>query len=271
MALLKLDNITTKFGKRVILDNISMNFEKGSITAITGKSGAGKTTLISIISGLMKPDGGKVLYNDNDILKWGDIRRSRYRNKEIGFVFQFFNLLPDMTSYQNIVYPARVSPFRSDVNTDEMAKELVKYLGIGEIINNYPGTLSGGERQRVAIARAIINKPTMILADEPTGNLDDNSAKGILALFKRMRNEYKMCIIVVTHDIRIVAMADHHYHLSNSRLTKIRKTDSEKIMHSTESAIKLPAKKTVKKSAKKAVTKTNRTVKTPAGTKKKKQ
>lgn len=264
MAILKLEDITTKFGKRVILDKVSLNFERGSITAITGKSGAGKTTLISIISGLMKPDGGKVLFNDKNILKWGDIRRSRYRNKEIGFVFQFFNLLPDMTSYQNIVYPARVSPFRSSVNTDEMAKELVHYLGIEEIINNYPGTLSGGERQRVAIARSIINMPAIILADEPTGNLDDNSARGILTLFKRMRDEYKMCIIVVTHDARIVAMADNHYHLNNSRLSKIKKTDSIKIMQSTETKMKLPAVKTAKKTVAKSS-------KTSAGAKKKKR
>jgi ABC-type lipoprotein export system ATPase subunit len=241
----------------VILDNVSVDFDKGSITAITGKSGAGKTTLLGIISGLMKPDGGTVFFNDKNVFKWGDIRRSRYRNKEIGFVFQFFNLLPDMTSYQNIVYPARLNPFRSEADTDDLAKELIEYLGIHEIIHSYPGTLSGGERQRVAVARAVINRPTMILADEPTGNLDDNSARGIIALFKRLRDEYKMCIVVVTHDIRIVSIADNHFHLSNSRLSKIKRSDSEKIMHSTETVMKFSdrktaEKKTVKKQAKTA-------------------
>jgi ABC-type lipoprotein export system ATPase subunit len=250
MALLKLENILTKFGKRTILDNISLSFERGSITAITGKSGAGKTTLLGIISGLLKPDGGKVFFNNKNILKWGDIRRSRYRNKEIGFVFQFFNLLSDMTSYQNIVYPARVSPFTSNSNYFKMAHELIEYLGIHEIMNNYPGTLSGGERQRVAIARAIINSPTIILADEPTGNLDDNSAKGILRLFKRLRDENKMCLIVVTHDPRIVAFADHHFHLEHGRFSKIKKSAMEKVMKCIEPEMKPLAAEKLKKKAK---------------------
>ncbi|HNX58826.1 MAG TPA: ATP-binding cassette domain-containing protein, partial [Spirochaetota bacterium] len=191
---------------------------------------------------LQNPDRGKVYYKGKNILRWGDIRRSKYRNRVIGFVFQFFNLLPDMTSYQNIVYPARISLFRSGNDIDTSARELIRELGIEEISDNYPTTLSGGERQRVAIARAIINKPKMILADEPTGNLDDHSARQIIALFKKLRDEHGMTIIVVTHDPRIVEMADAQYHLVNAKLTAMKTIRAAKA--GTE-------KKTAKKTAKK--------------------
>ena len=228
MGIIRLENITTAFGKRIILNDISLSFERGTITAITGKSGTGKTTLLGIISGLLKPDKGRVLFNDKNILKWGDIRRSRYRNKEIGFVFQFFNLLPDLTSYQNILYPARVSPFHAGENVEEMAEDLIDYLNIREIIHNSPSTLSGGERQRVAIARAIINNPRIILADEPTGNLDDKSAHNTMALFKRLRDEYNMCLIIVTHDNRIVEMSDSCYLLENGKFDCLKKSKARK-------------------------------------------
>lgn len=220
MSMIEIQNVAMKFGKRPILEDVNMSFEPGTITAITGKSGAGKTTLLGIISGLLRPDHGKVFFEGKNILRWGDFKRSRYRNREIGFVFQFFNLLPDITSYQNIIYPAVVSFFSRAKDIDDEVNELVDQLHIREILHNYPTTLSGGERQRVAIARAIINRPRIILADEPTGNLDDISAKGILALFAKLRDESNMCLIVVTHDPRIVGIADTHYHLENARLVK---------------------------------------------------
>jgi ABC-type lipoprotein export system ATPase subunit len=241
-----LDHITTNFGKRIILDDVTLKFKEKTITAITGKSGAGKTTLLGIISGLQKPNKGKVFYKGKNIIHWGDIRRSKYRNREIGFVFQFFNLLPDMTSYQNIVYPARISLFQSKNDIDKMARELVHLLDIDEIINNYPTTLSGGERQRVAIARAIINRPRLILADEPTGNLDDQSAKGILALFRKLRDEYGMTIIVVTHDSRIMEMSDVQYHLLNGKFSSVKKERGSSRVKKTGVSVK---RKTVKKAS----------------------
>ena len=249
MAMIEIQHVSMAFGKRAILDDVNLSLEPGTITAITGKSGAGKTTLLGIISGLLKPDSGKVLFEGKNILKWGDFKRSRYRNKEIGFVFQFFNLLPDITSYQNIIYPAVVSFFAKTKDIDAEVNALVEQLNIGEIIHNYPTTLSGGERQRVAIARAIINKPRIILADEPTGNLDDLSARGILALFKKLRDEHDICLIVVTHDPRIVALADAHYHLEDSRLVKKKDVPPVPVAEKTAARRFAAGKKAANKSA----------------------
>nr|HPO45751.1 ABC transporter ATP-binding protein [Spirochaetota bacterium] len=192
--LLSVEGVSASFGKRRVLDEVSFAVDSSSIVAITGRSGAGKTTLLGIISGLMKPERGRIVYRGQNILRWGDFRRSRFRNREIGFVFQFFNLLPDMTSYQNIIYPAIISPTSRSLK--DKVDYLVEYLGLEKILHQYPATLSGGERQRVAIARAIINSPRIILADEPTGNLDERSTVDIINLFKTLRDENGMAIII---------------------------------------------------------------------------
>ncbi|HOF32427.1 MAG TPA: ABC transporter ATP-binding protein [Spirochaetota bacterium] len=234
--LLSVENINLKFGKRIILNNVSFKADTGKIIAITGKSGCGKTTLLGIVSGLLNPDSGKVFYNNKNILRWGDFRKSHFRNKEIGFVFQFFNLMPDMSSYQNIIFPALIRLFPRNVKKE--LNSLVEYLNIKDIINHYPTTLSGGERQRVAIARAIINKPKMILADEPTGNLDNTTAEDIKNLFIKLKKEENMSLIIVTHDKRLVEIADEHLHLENGILKKQSKQKDTK---------KIKAVKTVKK------------------------
>lgn len=217
--LLSVEKVSLHFGKRKILDNVSLQAEEGRIIALTGKSGSGKTSLLGIISGLLDPDCGKVLYKNRNILKWGDFRRSRFRNREIGFVFQFFNLLPDMTSYQNIRYPTLIKLIPRSV--DREIRQLAESLNISEVLRQKPMTLSGGERQRVAIARAIINHPRLILADEPTGNLDVVTSAEIKNLFVRLKNEERMAIILVTHDQSLIDIADEHYHLENGRLTRV--------------------------------------------------
>mgnify|MGYP001317829658 CR=1 FL=1 len=255
--LLAVENISLNFGKRKILDDVSLEVDEGRIIAITGKSGGGKTSLLGIISGLLDPDAGRVLYKKRNILKWGDFKRSRFRNREIGFVFQFFNLLPDMTSYQNIRYPTLIKFFPG--NVDREIREMAAFLNIEQILHQKPMTLSGGERQRVAIARAIINHPRLILADEPTGNLDVVTAAEIKNLFLNLKNREKMAIILVTHDQTLIEIADEHYHLENGKLQKV--TGKSSVKKTEVSA----------KSAKRAVSKTSNTKNKNGGTKKAEQ
>jgi len=262
--MLKLENVCLSFGKRKILDDVSFDVDKGTIVAITGKSGTGKTTLLGVISGLLKPDKGKVFFNGKNILKWGDIRRSFYRNRKIGFVFQFFNLLPDLTSFENIIYPVTLRIFCRDKKKEVL--KLIEYLNLQHAKNVYPDTLSGGERQRVAIARAIINNPDIILADEPTGNLDDESSDDIRRLFLELKNEQDKIIIIVTHDHELVGIADVHYHLEDGVL--IKKNGHVRVdmpAKKTASSGKITnAKNSVKKDPVKTVTVTAPKKKTPA-------
>ena len=264
--LLNLKNISLSFGKRIILDDVSFNVKKGEIIAITGKSGTGKTSLLGIISGLLKPDRGKVLYQDSDIVNWWDFRKSSFRNKKIGFVFQFFNLLPDLSAYENIRYPSLKRIFPKNVHKEIV--DIAEILGISGILKQKPVTLSGGERQRVAIARAIINGPDLLLADEPTGNLDVLTAVEIKNLFIELKEKRGISIVLVTHDQSLIGISDRHYHLENSRLSLVEKeiekvpvqkkiaASSSKKPSVKAAKTKAEAKTSVKSSAKKAVVKT---------------
>lgn len=263
--LLDLKNISLSFGKRIILDDVSFNVQKGEIIAITGKSGTGKTSLLGIISGLLQPDRGEVLYKDSDILKWRDFKKSDFRNKKIGFVFQFFNLLPDLSAYENIRYPSLKRFFPKDVHKE--ITDIAEILGISSILKQKPVTLSGGERQRVAIARAVINKPALLLADEPTGNLDVVTAVEIKNLFSDLKEKRGISIILVTHDQNLIKIADRQYHLENGRLKLVEKETSRipaqkkgvtsSLKKATVKAVKSKpkAKTLVKPSAKKASSK----------------
>lgn len=228
---IQLDNINVSFGDRNILHGINLKIEPGKIVAVTGKSGTGKSTLLGIISGLLKPDGGTVHFQEQNIFKWGDMKRSRFRNRKMGFVFQFFSLFPELTAYENILYPAILNPFTSKNITGEIG-ELVDFLKIGNIVNQYPSTLSGGERQRVAIARAIINKPLLILADEPTGNLDDETTKDIIELFVRLKEERGITTILATHETHLVQSSDIAYKIEDGLIEKI---DLKKIIRKKKS------------------------------------
>ena len=225
--MLKVINISKNFGKRDILKNITIDINSKSIVAITGKSGTGKSTLLGIISGLMKPDEGKVYFQDKNIFRWGDFRRSRFRNRKIGFVFQFFSLFPELTAYENILYPAILNPFTSKKIYREI-NDLVDLLKINKIVDQYPSTLSGGERQRVAIARAIINNPKLILADEPTGNLDEATTNDIIDLFIRLKNQKDITIIIATHEKKLIKISDVEYSLNGGGLKKIETVKKKK-------------------------------------------
>jgi lipoprotein-releasing system ATP-binding protein len=241
--MMKIENVSMKFGERQILKDVSFEVKERSITVITGKSGSGKTTLLGIMSGLLKPDGGKVLFGGKNIYRWMDFRRSRFRNKTIGFIFQFFNLLPDLTAFQNIIYPAVINPFSKDIRGQ--AEYLIQYLGLSHIAGNLPGTLSGGELQRVAIARSIINRPRIVLADEPTGNLDEETANGIIRLFAEIRDRYNISFVIVTHEKEFLDIADAHYHVEEGKL--LRMNDRVRPREAGEGA--RPPKKAAAKSA----------------------
>ncbi len=216
--MLSVERVHISFGNRKILDGVSLDIAPGSIEALTGKSGSGKTTLFGVIAGLVRPDGGRVLYRGKNIFGWGDIHRSRYRNREIGYVFQTFNLLPNLTARDNIALPAVLN--RRSGKIKKTLDYLVEYLDLEKIIGQYPATLSGGEKQRVAIARSLINSPSLILADEPTGNLDEENGDKILALFREISRERNISVIAATHDSRIISAADGHFHLENGKVER---------------------------------------------------
>jgi ABC-type lipoprotein export system ATPase subunit len=218
MNIISLMDVNISFNNRKILNNISLEIKSGPVITITGKSGSGKTTLLSILSGLLKPDSGKAFYKGKDIYKWADFKRSRYRNKNIGFIYQSFNLLPEYTVYQNIIYPAVLNASSKDIKNH--ADYLIKYLEIDNIRNQLPFTVSGGEKQRASIARAMINSPEIILADEPTGNLDAVTGKSIFSLFKDIHKKYGIIFIIVTHDKYIINNSGSHYNLVSGNLVK---------------------------------------------------
>jgi ABC-type lipoprotein export system ATPase subunit len=218
MNILSVKDLIVRFGEREVLKGINFEADAGAMLSISGKTGSGKTTLLSIISGLLKPDSGEVSFKGKNIFKWNDIKKSRYRNRQIGYVFQSFNLLPDLTAYQNVAYPAilncKVKSLREEVNL------ILKALDIYNNKDSYPSTLSGGEKQRVAIARALINKPEMIIADEPTGNLDTETGKSIFRLFNKLRERSGITVIFATHDKYIIKNTDIHYHLKDGLLSE---------------------------------------------------
>ena len=191
-------NINVKFGKRLILKDLNFKVNKGEYISIIGKSGAGKSTLLNVISTLEKEYSGNVFYKNKDIRDYNDVEISTLRNKKIGFIFQNFNLLEDFTVIENIMLPARLTKI-DEIELKEKALELINKFELDLTINQYPNELSGGEKQRVAIARALINKPEIIFADEPTGNLDSRMSIEISNILSKL-NQEGQTIVMVTHN-----------------------------------------------------------------------
>jgi len=245
VALLQVNSVSVQYDERKVLDDVSFEVDESTITAITGKSGSGKTTLLGVISGLLQPNDGTVLFMGDNIFKWSDLKRSRFRNRDIGFVFQFFNLFSDISAYDNIAFPAILN--RQTRNLHKRIMELADYLQIADILDRNPTTLSGGERQRVAIARAIINEPKLILADEPTGNLDTATANDILKLFARLRDDKGISIIIATHDERIVKASNVQYHIEGGKIIEngVRQEKQKVVVKKklTKPAVKIKKKK----------------------------
>lgn len=186
------------------LRSCNISFGEGQFTAIVGTSGSGKSTLLHLLGGLDKPTDGEVFYDDISILKLDDNKLSAFRRQNIGFVFQFFELVPELTARENILLPLMLDNEKED---KAYFRRLAETLGISERLSHYPSQLSGGQQQRVAIARALINKPKVLLCDEPTGNLDEKSSKEVISLLKKLQAEYGQTIIMVTHDMNIAGCA----------------------------------------------------------------
>jgi lipoprotein-releasing system ATP-binding protein len=222
--LVKSENLTKSYvqgqKKIVVLNGLEMQIKKNTINIITGKSGSGKSTLLHIVGGLDKPDSGSVKFNEHDICSFNEKELNKFRNDRIGFVFQFHNLLSDFTVYENIIIPAQIKG-QFNETTKQYAEYLIEFLGIKERISHYPNQLSGGEQQRTAIARALINKPDLLLADEPTGNLDNETATHVTELFMNIKKNINTTMIIVTHDAELYKNPDCRFLLANSKLSLI--------------------------------------------------
>ena len=216
--MIEFENINKSFGSLQVLKDISLNIDKGEIVSIVGPSGAGKTTLLQIMGTLDKPDSGSVKYNDTDITLFNEKELSLFRNRHIGFVFQFHQLLPEFTAEENIMIPALISGSNAS-DAKSKAMELMKLLDIAERANHKPSEMSGGEKQRIAVARALINNPDVILADEPSGSLDSRNREELYKLFFKLRQELNQTFVIITHDESLSGMTDRSIRLVDGMIT----------------------------------------------------
>lgn len=200
------------------LKGISIKVENNEFLVIQGPSGAGKSTLLHIVGGLDSPDCGEILFDGIDLYKLSGDERAVFRNRQLGFVFQFYHLLPELDALENVLLPSILKSWRERKKSVEHAKFLLDKMGLSNRMSHLPGQLSGGEQQRVAIARALINKPEVLLCDEPTGNLDSENGSNILSLLKQMHKEEQITLILVTHDNDIAVNADRIIHLKDGML-----------------------------------------------------
>ncbi|MCD4723659.1 MAG: ABC transporter ATP-binding protein [Bacteroidales bacterium] len=205
--MIRAENIHKAYGNLQVLKGISLDIPKGEIVSIVGASGAGKSTLLHILGALDKADTGRVIFNDIDISLLNEKKLSAFRNKMIGFVFQFHHLLPEFTALENVCIPAYIAG-ESKKAAIEKASRLLDFLKLSERLEHKPSALSGGEQQRVAVARALVNNPAVVLADEPSGNLDSASSLELHELFFRLRDEFKQTFVIVTHNKELADMAN---------------------------------------------------------------
>lgn len=204
------NNIQKYYGDLKVLKGVDLEIKKGEVVSIVGASGAGKTTLLQILGTLDSPSNGQdssLFINDTDITKLNDKSLARFRNNHIGFIFQFHQLLPEFTALENVCIPAFIKK-TPKAQAEKRAKELLDFLGLSDRYNHKPNALSGGEQQRVAVARSLINNPSVILADEPSGNLDSESADNLHQLFFKLRDEFGQTFVLVTHNLELANMAD---------------------------------------------------------------
>ncbi len=212
--MIRIENLHKKYGDLSVLKGVNLSIQKGEVLAIVGASGAGKSTLLQIIGTLDKPDQGDVWYNETNVFSQSKSELNQFRNAQIGFVFQFHNLLPEFTALENVMMPALIKGDSPKV-ASEKAFQLLEKLDIAPRAQHKPNALSGGEQQRAAVARALINQPAVILADEPSGNLDSAHAAELHQLFFTLRDSFEQTFIIVTHNQELAKMADRRLKMSD--------------------------------------------------------
>lgn len=217
--MIRLENITKSFGTLQVLRGIDMEIEKGEIVSIVGPSGAGKTTLLQIMGTLDRADSGSVIIDGTGINRMKEKELSAFRNRHIGFVFQFHQLLPEFTALENVMIPAFIAG-RGQQEAKTAATEILEFMGLAERAGHKPNELSGGEKQRVAVARALINHPAVVLADEPSGSLDTHNKEELHRLFFDLRNRFGQTFVIVTHDEGLARITDRTIHLVDGAIDK---------------------------------------------------
>ena len=221
MEILRVENLTKVYGsgttKVIALDDVSFSVEKGEFVAIVGASGSGKSTLLHLIGGVDRPTSGKVFIDGKNIYNYDDDKLAIFRRRQVGLIYQFYNLIPILNVVENITLPLDLDNRKAD---SEYLNQLIKLLGLENRKDHLPNELSGGQQQRTSIGRALITNPTIILADEPTGNLDSKSSDEIMELLKKSNKEYKQTIIMITHNMEIAKCADRIIKIEDGRIVK---------------------------------------------------
>lgn len=215
--MIELQGITKSFGSLQVLKGIDLTIDKGEVVSIVGPSGAGKTTLLQIMGTLDKPDRGRILLNGTEINRLKERELAAFRNREIGFVFQFHQLLPEFTALENVTIPALIQGVSSG-EARRRAVEMLEFMGLSERASHKPAELSGGEKQRVAVARALINHPSVVLADEPSGSLDTHNKEELHRLFFELRDKLGQTFVIVTHDEGLASQTDRTIHMLDGRI-----------------------------------------------------